>query len=189
MDREPRAILCLLGLAVAGHLIRLAAGPDSLPPGQILAPGPPSPDPKAQRERALRLARPLRPDERVDLNSAPVEEIARLPRIGMSLAKRIAGDRASKGPFGSLRDLDRVPGVGPALLRALAGQVSFGGGGTGGIPPNVAANPGTLGAYGAVPGVSGEAQVDLNSASQKDLMTLPGIGRARALAVLAYRRS
>ena len=189
MDREPRIILTILGLAALGHVARVALVRTGDPPGQVFSsPGPPG-DPVAQRERAIRLARPLAPNETVDLNSASAEEIARLPRIGMSLAKRIAGTRDSLGPFGRLQDLDRVPGVGPALLGALAGRVSFGRVGTSGFSPENPANPSTLGAYGAVPDVPTAALVDLNSASPTDLIALPGIGRTRALAVLAYRRS
>ena len=189
MAREPRAVLILLSVAVAGHAIRLIATGTDTPPGQVFAVAGPSGDPRAQRERAVRLARPLGHDETIDLNTAAPEEIARLPRIGMSLAKRIAGTRDSLGPFGQLQDLDRVPGVGPALLGVLAGRVTFSGSGGSGFPRGNPANPSTSGAYGAVPGVPNAAQVDLNSASQADLMALPGIGRARALAVLAYRRS
>jgi competence ComEA-like helix-hairpin-helix protein len=188
MAREPRAVLLLLSLAALGHLTRLLLQDRKLPPGQILAEAPPGADPAGQRARAERLARPLGPEERIDLNSAPAEQIARLPRIGMSLAKRMVDDRAGRGPFQRLEDLDRVPGVGPALLASLAERVSFGPGPPGPSGPVRGANPGTSGAYGASRPVP-EGSIELNSASLADLVALPGIGKARARAILAYRRS
>lgn len=189
MSREPRAVLLLLGLAVLGHVARLVLGRPRDPPGQLLANSPSAADPLRHRARAERLARPLRAGEQVDLNRADAEEIARLPRIGMSLAKRIAEDRAVRGPFRGLSDLDRVPGVGPALLAQLSNWVSFGVQGMPLTPPGNPANPGTIGAYGTQLPAPPEGPVDLNSASLADLVALPGIGKARAHAILAYRRS
>ena len=188
MSREPRAVLLLLGLAVLGHAARLVLGRQRDPPGQLLATAP-SADPERHRARAERLSLPLRPGEKVDLNSAEAEEIARLPRIGMSLAKRIVRDRSARGAFRGLEELDRVPGVGPALLSQLSDRVSFGGTWVAEASPEKGANPGTLGAYIAPPEANPEHPVELNSASQADLMALPGIGTARARAILAYRRS
>jgi competence protein ComEA len=187
MSREPRAVLLLLGLAVLGHAVRLVLGQQRRPPGELLSPAHSAADPVRQRARAEHLARPLGPGEKVDLNAAEAEEIARLPRIGMSLAKRIVSDRSARGRFRRLEELDRVPGVGPGLLALLADRVSFGGQGLVDISGN-AANPSTPGAY-ATPQDSPEAPVDLNSASLNDLVALPGIGKARARAILAYRRS
>lgn len=188
MSREPRAVLLLLALAVAGQAGRLVLGHRGEPPGAILTPVPAS-DPARHAARAQRLARPLRPGETIDLNTASADEIARLPRIGMSLAKRIVQDRATRGAFRSLEELDRVPGVGPALLDRLSEWVAFGGPGIAGVTREIAANPGISGAYAAPGGVPTEGLVDLNSASLADLEALPGIGKARARAILAYRRS
>ena len=60
---------------------------------------------------------------RVDLNHASAEALEALPGIGPTLAGRIVADRAARGPFRRTADLDRVRGVGPALLRRLAGRV------------------------------------------------------------------
>lgn len=56
----------------------------------------------------------------VDVNSADACELAMLPRIGPALAAAIVADRQDRGPFGSLADVDRVKGVGPATLAAIA---------------------------------------------------------------------
>ena len=181
-------MLLLLALAVAGQAGRLILGHRGEPPGAILAPVPAA-DPARQAARAQRLARPLRPGETIDLNTASADEIARLPRIGMSLAKRIVQDRTARGAFRDLAELDRVPGVGPALLDRLSEWVAFGGNPVASATPEIAANPGISGAYAILGGAPAEGLVDLNSASVADLEALPGIGKARALAILAYRRS
>jgi competence protein ComEA len=61
----------------------------------------------------------------VDMDRASAAEMERLPRVGPVLARRIVADRDSLGPFGSLKGLQRVRGVGPALARILAPYVTF----------------------------------------------------------------
>lgn len=52
-------------------------------------------------------------------------EIEALPWIGPVLAERIVQNRDSLGPYGSLEQLQRVYGVGPAMARRLEGRVTF----------------------------------------------------------------
>jgi competence protein ComEA len=58
-------------------------------------------------------------DFRVDLNRADWPEIALLPGVGETLARRIVDSRQSAGPFLDHRDLLRVPGVGPVTFEAI----------------------------------------------------------------------
>lgn len=189
MSREPRAVLLLLGLAIAGHAGRLLLARPGAPPGELFAtPARGDADPARQRARSVGLAQPLSAHETVDINRAPPEEIARLPRIGMSLAKRIVKDRTARGLFRGPGDLDRVPGVGPGLLGALQGRLNYGGVVTEVPTPSNDANLGTPGPYGPATQLRSEGLLDLNSASETDLLALPGIGPARARAIVAYRR-
>lgn len=55
----------------------------------------------------------------IDINSATEAELAALPKIGPALAKRIAEDRAVSGPYRTLDDLDRVPGIGPRTIESI----------------------------------------------------------------------
>lgn len=57
--------------------------------------------------------------EPVDVNRAPPTELERLPGIGPALAAAIVADREQHGPFGSVDELIRVRGIGPAKLDAL----------------------------------------------------------------------
>ena len=59
------------------------------------------------------------PAWRIDLDQAGVDELAALPGVGPSLAAAIVADRQAKGPFKTLTELDRVRGVGPAILQQI----------------------------------------------------------------------
>ncbi|MCU0634514.1 MAG: helix-hairpin-helix domain-containing protein [Gemmatimonadaceae bacterium] len=63
----------------------------------------------------------------VDVDIASAEELETLPRVGPALARRIVAHRTRCGPYGTLDALDAVAGVGPALLRTIAGSVTFSG--------------------------------------------------------------
>ena len=63
----------------------------------------------------------------MDVDRATEEELDRLPGIGPALAARIVAHRSANGPFGSLAALDAVSGVGPALIKRVAPHVTFSG--------------------------------------------------------------
>ncbi len=65
------------------------------------------------------------PSEPIDVNTADVEQLDALPRVGPALAARIVADRDSLGPFDSLDALQRVKGIGPALALGLSPYVTF----------------------------------------------------------------
>lgn len=59
----------------------------------------------------------------LDLNREDARDLEALPGIGPGRARAIVGGR----PYCALSDLDRVRGIGPVTLRALADRVSVGG--------------------------------------------------------------
>ena len=129
-DRRAALLLALLAVAGAGVRFALAPRPDAAPGDVRLSTSPAALPRTALREtarEAMRLARPLLPGERVDLDRADVTEITRLPRIGPALAQRIVAWRTEHGPFGGLARFDSVPGVGPRLLESIRPFIIFSG--------------------------------------------------------------
>ncbi len=62
----------------------------------------------------------------IDVNRADAVILEKLPGIGPVLAARIMEERRRGGPYLSLRDLERVKGIGPATAKALEPYVIFG---------------------------------------------------------------
>ncbi len=170
--RERRALAILLGLGVAGHLLRAAASaPAALPAAvQIFSPDSDG-NPLSHLDSIRRQARPLGATERIDVDHASAEELARLPGVGPALAKRIVADRESHGLFGGTAGLRRVRGFGPATLTRLAPHLSF------------------SGTAAETEGTPSTGPIDLNTATVAVLVGLPGIGPARARAIVAFRDS
>jgi competence protein ComEA len=56
---------------------------------------------------------------KININTAGVEELGTLPRVGPVLAQRIVDWRKQHGRFQTVNELDAVDGVGPKLLEAL----------------------------------------------------------------------
>lgn len=55
----------------------------------------------------------------IDLNHADWPEIAQLPGIGETLARRIIESRQRHGPFQDVNDLARVSGIGPKKIQRI----------------------------------------------------------------------
>jgi competence protein ComEA len=53
---------------------------------------------------------------KININTASVEELDTLPRIGTALAKRIVDYRTKEGPFRRIEDIKNVNGIGDALF-------------------------------------------------------------------------
>ncbi len=55
----------------------------------------------------------------ININAADASTLESLPRIGPALALGIVRNREAQGPFRTLEELDRVPGIGPAVIAVL----------------------------------------------------------------------
>jgi competence protein ComEA len=192
---ERRALLLLLGLGLVGQGVRWWATRPGEAPGQIelLAALPPR-SPIAHRDSVLALARPLAPGEKLDPDRATAAELARLPRVGLALAKIIVADREKGGPFGGLDGLDRVTGIGPGLLAAIGPHLTFSRASQSLSPlsPTLdAARPtgDPSPCLPRCPAAPPSRPLNLNAASVSELDGLPGIGPARAAAILHERQA
>jgi competence protein ComEA len=55
-----------------------------------------------------------------DLNRVSAADLALIPGVSRSLGERIVAERARRGGYRSLEELDEVKGVGPATLERLS---------------------------------------------------------------------
>ena len=62
-------------------------------------------------------------EERININSASVEELRRLPGIGPALASRIVEHRRRHGPFKRPQDVIIVRGMSAKLYRRIANLI------------------------------------------------------------------
>ncbi len=58
-------------------------------------------------------------DLRIDMNSATWRELSLMPCIGEVMARRIIADRKSRGPFGSVSEMQRIAGIGPRTMAEI----------------------------------------------------------------------
>lgn len=63
---------------------------------------------------------------RVNINTATMEELQRLPRVGPALAQRIIAYREMYGPFQTPEDLMKVPGIGESIFAAVRDYITVG---------------------------------------------------------------
>ena len=63
----------------------------------------------------------------VNVNTASADELARLPRVGPSLAGKIVAHREKNGPFKRAEDLMEVAGIGEKMFASLKPYVSVSG--------------------------------------------------------------
>lgn len=91
---------------------------------------------------------PLGPGETLDPNRAGEEELDRLPGVGPSLARALVADRAESGGFKRAEDLLRVRGVGPSILEKISPFLDFSRGVPVGLRANGAESKGTRGRSG-----------------------------------------
>jgi competence protein ComEA len=62
----------------------------------------------------------------ININTATVEELQELPRVGPALAQRIVAYREMYGPFQTPEDLMRVSGIGESIFAAIRDYITVG---------------------------------------------------------------
>ena len=61
--------------------------------------------------------------ERVNINKASAQELAKLKKVGPKYAVRIVEHRQKYGPFKLTEDLMEVPGIGPGTYDRIKDQI------------------------------------------------------------------
>ena len=105
--------------------------------------------------------------EKVDLNTATVDDLMQIDGIGESYAKRIIEYREEIGGYTCLEQLLDVDGVGEKKYNNWLPYLTIEGGTVTTAPQST--------------------KINLNTASKDQLMTISGIGEKTAESILAYR--
>lgn len=63
--------------------------------------------------------------DKININTASMEELKKLPRIGDALAKRIIEYRNKNGPFKRIEDLKNVSGIGDKMFDNIKDLISI----------------------------------------------------------------
>jgi competence protein ComEA len=69
---------------------------------------------------------PLAGEDLVNINTASIEELDKLPGIGQTTAVRIIDYRTANGPFATIEDIVNVSGIGPADYEELKDLITVG---------------------------------------------------------------
>lgn len=127
------------------------------------------------------------PPKSVDLNSATAKELESLPGVGPATSKKIIANR----PYKSVDELSKA-GLSSRAVEKLRPMVTVGGAAPAAQPP--AATKGQALPAAKTPAASGKPsalkpgeKVNINTAPKEQLEALPGIGPAKAQAVIEGR--
>jgi len=63
----------------------------------------------------------------VNINTATKDELVTLKGVGEKRAQAIIDYRTKNGPFKTVDDLEKVPGIGPGLMKQIKSQVAVSG--------------------------------------------------------------
>jgi competence protein ComEA len=118
---------------------------------------------------------------KVDLNTATDKDLEQLPGVGAATAKKIIAGR----PYKSVDDLSAA-GISSKEIGKIKDLVTVSGGATAAATPAADAPPAKTGSTSS-DAQAGGAKVDLNTATDKDLEQLPGVGTATAKKIIAGR--
>ncbi len=171
-ERRSLAVGCLLLLIAGSVRTLLRSDAEAGPPPAEDALAALLEESAAAAEEADRRGRPLEQGERIDPNRASEVEIDRLPGVGPAVARAIVRSREADGAFRSASDLERVRGIGPATVQRLGPWLDF----SAGIPSRLRRAR-----------ARATERIPLGTASVAELETISGIGPALAARIVAER--
>jgi len=112
-----RGLILLVGIALLASGVVFYVGRDHPTPAAHSVP--------IVLENVLVVLPTFRDERKIDLNTASIVELVRLPGIGEVLAGRIISYREEHGRFASIDGLLAVSGIGPKVLEEIREQVTI----------------------------------------------------------------
>ena len=101
----------------------------------------------------------------VNINTATKEELTSLKGVGEKRAQEILNYRTKNGPFKTVDDLDKVPGIGPGIMKQIRSEITTSGKTTTGKPADTKAK--TTEAKKTEPAKSSTAKAEEKKAENK----------------------
>lgn len=86
----------------------------------------PTRSPDTQKD-PVSTADPALPKDKININTANVQQLQTLPGIGPTLAQRIIDYRIANGSYSDVADLLNVSGIGAGRLEAILDYITVGG--------------------------------------------------------------
>jgi comEA protein len=65
-------------------------------------------------------------DERININTASLEELQKLPRIGPKIAQRVIDYRKANGDFKKIEEIMKVKGIGEKTFNRFKDMITVG---------------------------------------------------------------
>jgi len=116
MRRIPKILTVAVVVAVVGLLMGAVPVAAKTAPGNAgVQAGDKGATPADKAPRAPQKA----PEGKVSLNSASVEQLQTLPRVGAKMAQRIVDYRTANKGFKTIEELRNVKGIGPKVFESL----------------------------------------------------------------------
>jgi len=184
---DKRLLLQLIDQVTVSPLTASAPAPTPAPVATVARLEPPAATPTGYPE--------MLSGEKIDLNTADRDELARVPGLGPVAAARIVEFRARNGPFPDVDGLKAVRGIPAAKLSQARPFLIASAIPTPAVPARTStpaprpAPPATKLALAATPmPVSAEGRVNINAAGVEELLTLPRMTRDAAMQIVAFRQ-
>ena len=129
MEGKPKYAVVVLALLSGFALFcagRFSAQLTAAQPWTVTASRVPGPEETRAPEEAGSYPESLLPGETININTADVYDLQRLPGIGEARALAIIAWREEHGPFQTAGQLEEIPGIGPKILDGLKDYATTG---------------------------------------------------------------